>query len=108
MSRLNRTTELKTARTADIAREPATPDNKALTKSNAADQGTVSQIRATVTFPATSDFTVVLANYIRDIETNLPPGGQAPKPAVIFRSFLDKYDAELGEMLKTHLAEWNR
>jgi hypothetical protein len=108
MSRLSRTDGLKGIRKADVTQEPASPKTPKLEKNNALKQNVVTAIRATVTFPATHDFTFVLANYIRDIELSLPPGGKAPKPAEIFRSFLDKYDSELSKMLNQHLTEWGR
>lgn len=100
MSRLTRTNGLKGVRTQDVTQEPASPKIEKIQKAN---ENTLKTIRATVSFPATHDFTEVLANYIRDIEASLPPGGKAPKPAEIFRSFLDRYDAELTNMLKQHL-----
>lgn len=108
MSRLTRTDGLKGVRKQDVTQEPASPKTPKLEKSNAGTANVVPTIRATVTFPATHNFTAILANYIRDIELSLPPGGKAPKPAEIFRSFLDKYDSDLGDMLNRHLAEWNR
>lgn len=108
MSRLTRTNGLKGIRKQDVTKEPASPETPKLEKSNALKKNVVPTIRATVTFPATHNFTAVLANYIRDIELSLPPGGKAPKPAEIFRSFLDKHDIELSDMLDRHLSEWRR
>ena len=108
MSRLTRTGGLKAVHKREVTREPGSPKETKLERSNAGSNNVVPTIRATVTFPATHQFTFELANYIKDVEDSLPPGGKAPKPAEIFRSFLDKYDSELGEMLKAHLTEWNR
>lgn len=108
MSRLKRTGGLRDVRKQDVTMEPGSPKKPKLERSNAGSQHVVPTIRATVTFPATHQFTYELANYIKDVEDSLPPGGKAPKPAEIFRSLLDKYDSELSEMLKSHLSEWQR
>lgn len=107
MSRLQKTQGLKTVRAEEVTKEPASPKATKLKKPDSS-ENIVQTIRATVSFPATADFTETLANYIRDIELSLPPGGKAPKPAEIFRSFLDANDAELTAMLKDHLSSWGR
>ena len=108
MSRLKRTGGLRDVRKRDVTMEPGSPKETKLEKSNAGSNNVVPTIRATVTFPATHQFTYELANYIKDVDDSLPPGGKAPKPAEIFRSFLDKHDTELSEMLKNHLSDWQR
>lgn len=65
-------------------------------------------VRATISFPSSVEFTNVLSEYIHDIEIRLPPGGKAPKPAEIFRKFLEDNDKELTGMLKVHLAHQGR
>ncbi len=105
MSRLDKAGGVLGAPRSQIAREGVAPKNgrEPLVKTNKYHPSTAKSISATITFPASCDFTVTLSQYLKDIEDILPIGALPPGPARVFGEFLKANDEKLDEMLREFL-----